>query len=151
MRATRRLPFQLVLHQFQLVLHFPLIAPLALDPHLIMFNIKQDTSSTIFWVFGMTQPEIEPQPLWPLANGLVLLLCANKWLMFNWIAKVRNFLFPRLVALRNLFIHLFMGEGKRNGLLLFLWVLAWNEMQMALLNKSVSYNDEIMFITFVDV
>ena len=30
-------------------------------------------SSTIFWVFGMTQPGIEPRSLGPLANTLLII------------------------------------------------------------------------------
>ena len=44
----------------------PCIAPLTLDPHLIMLIIKE-ASSTIFWVFGFTRPGIESWSHRPLA------------------------------------------------------------------------------------
>ena len=36
--------------------------------YLIKISVKQGVTSTIFWVFGMSRPGIDPQPPWPLAN-----------------------------------------------------------------------------------
>ena len=44
------------------LLHF------TLDTYLIMPTVKQAASSTIFWVFGMSQFGIEPWSPGPLAN-----------------------------------------------------------------------------------
>ena len=34
--------------------------------------LSKQVSSTIFWVFGMTQTGIKPQSLWPLVNTLLI-------------------------------------------------------------------------------
>ena len=39
-----------------------------LDLYLIMLSVSKVVSNTIFWVFGMTQPGIEPQSPRPLVN-----------------------------------------------------------------------------------
>ena len=39
---------------------FPRLFYFTLDLYLIMLTIKKEASSTIFWVFGMTWPGIEP-------------------------------------------------------------------------------------------
>ena len=39
-----------------------------------MLSVKQDASSTIFWVYGMTRPEIEPLSPRPLAFLKILFL-----------------------------------------------------------------------------
>ena len=44
-----------------------------------MLSVKQGGSRTIFWVFGMTQPGIEPQSPGPLANTLPLGKWAGKY------------------------------------------------------------------------
>ena len=46
------------------------IAPLY--PWSVLYNavLSKESSSTIFWVFGMTQPGIEPRSPGPLANTL---------------------------------------------------------------------------------
>ncbi len=48
----------------------PWIAPLTLDPYLIMMGVKQGDIKYHFLVFGMTQPGIEPHSPGPLANTL---------------------------------------------------------------------------------
>ena len=48
---------------------FPGLLYFTLDPYLIMLSVKQG-SSTIFRVFGMTRPGIEPRSPGPLANTL---------------------------------------------------------------------------------
>ena len=35
--------------------------------------LSNEASSTMFWVFGMTRPEIEPRPSGPLANTLIII------------------------------------------------------------------------------
>ena len=49
---------------------FPGIAPLTLDPYFILLSVKKEVSSTIFCVFIMIRPGIEPQSLGSLANTL---------------------------------------------------------------------------------
>ena len=51
-----------------------------LYPRSLPYNavLRKAASSTIFWVFGMTQPGIEPQSLGPLANTLLILLMYQK-------------------------------------------------------------------------
>ena len=49
---------------------FPWIAPLY--PYLIMLSVKKATSSTIFWVFGITRLGIEPQSTGPLADTVTI-------------------------------------------------------------------------------
>ena len=43
-----------------------------LDPYLIMLSTKQGGIKYHFWVFGMTQPRIEPRSPRPLANTLLI-------------------------------------------------------------------------------
>ena len=50
---------------------FPCIASLTLDPYLIML-LSKAASSTIFWVFGITWPGIEPHSSRPLAKTLTI-------------------------------------------------------------------------------
>ena len=46
-----------------------------------MLNVSKVASSTIFGVFGMTQPGIEPKSPWPLPNTLLIRPMAQyKWL-----------------------------------------------------------------------
>ena len=52
---------------------FPWIAPLALDPYLIMLSVKQGDIKYHFWVFDMTWPQIEPQSYRPLVNTLTIM------------------------------------------------------------------------------
>ena len=49
---------------------FPGLLHFTLDPYLIMLRVKKEASSTIFWVFGMTRPGIEPRSTGRLANTL---------------------------------------------------------------------------------
>ena len=42
---------------------FHWIAPLTPNTLLTMLSVKQEASSTIFWVFGMSQPGIDPRSL----------------------------------------------------------------------------------------
>ena len=53
--------------------YFPWIAPLILDLYHLMPSVKA-TSSTFFffWVFSMTQPQIEPWSPGPLVNTLLI-------------------------------------------------------------------------------
>ena len=65
---------------------FPRIAPLTLDPYLIMMSIKQGGTKYPFWVFGMTRRGIEPwssrllcrKPSTPLESEL---FCSWSWWM----------------------------------------------------------------------
>ena len=50
----------------------PWIAPVCLDPYLIMLSVKQGGIKYHFWVFGMTQHGIEPRSPGPLANTLLI-------------------------------------------------------------------------------
>ena len=49
---------------------FPGLLPFTLDTYLILLSVKQEVSNTIFKVFGMTQPGIEPWSPGPLENTL---------------------------------------------------------------------------------
>ena len=49
-----------------------------LDPYLIMLSVKV-ASSTTLWVFGMTQPGIEPWSSRPLANTLLIRSLPMVW------------------------------------------------------------------------
>ena len=63
---------------------FPWIAPLY--PSNVPYNAKvlsKEVSSTTFWVFVMTQPEIEPQSPGPLANSLSLSQWAGKIIIID--------------------------------------------------------------------
>ena len=42
-----------------------------------MLSAKQGASSTIFWVFGITRPEIESRSPGPLANTILIRLLAR--------------------------------------------------------------------------
>ena len=57
------------------------VAPLTLDPYLIMVLSKK-TSSTIFWVFGMAWPGIEPRSPGPLVNTLTIKSMACQYFFF---------------------------------------------------------------------
>ena len=48
-----------------------------LDPCLIMLSVKRGTIKYHFWVFGITQHEIEPRSFRPLANTLPNRLLPN--------------------------------------------------------------------------
>ena len=45
---------------------------LALIHNLYCWVLSKEVSITIFWVFGMTRPGIEPRSPWPLANTLLI-------------------------------------------------------------------------------
>ena len=49
---------------------FPWIAHFTLDTYIIMLSAKQGGITTIFWVFSMTRPGIEPQSPGLLGNTL---------------------------------------------------------------------------------
>ena len=51
---------------------FPGLLYCTLDSYLIMLSASKAASSTIFWVFGMTRPGIEPQFPGPLTNTLII-------------------------------------------------------------------------------
>ena len=49
---------------------FPGLLHYTFDAYLILLSVKQEVSNTIFKVFGMTWPGIEPRSPRPLANTL---------------------------------------------------------------------------------
>ena len=51
---------------------FPGLLHFTLETYLIMLSVKQGGIKHSFWVFGRTQPEIEPRSPGPLANTLPL-------------------------------------------------------------------------------
>ena len=51
---------------------FPGLFHFTLDPYLLLLSLSKAASSTIFWVFGMIRPEIEPRSPGPLANTLLI-------------------------------------------------------------------------------
>ena len=59
-----KLPFRKLQHQDvgEGATPFPELFYFIPHPYLIMLSVKQDVSSTIVWVFGMTRPGIEPGP-----------------------------------------------------------------------------------------
>ncbi len=69
---TRGLPFQYLLHQSvgEGATPFPGLLYFTLDTYLIFLSVKQGVSSTIFKVFVMTRPRIEPRSPGPLRNTL---------------------------------------------------------------------------------
>ena len=72
---TWRLPFQWLLHHGvdEGATPFPGLLHFTLDPYFIMYIVLRKVElSTIFWVFGMTQPGIEPWSPEPLANTLLI-------------------------------------------------------------------------------
>ena len=91
LRATRRLPFQLLLHwcvvedtsPFSGLLHLPLIHTLS------YWMLSKVESSTVFWVFGMTRPGIETQSPGSLANTIVLF----NVIIWNIFYKLQNLIF----------------------------------------------------------
>ena len=50
------------------------IAPLTLDPYLLMLRVKQGVIKNHFYVLGMTRPVIEPWSHKPFANTLTIML-----------------------------------------------------------------------------
>ena len=52
---------------------FPGLVNFNFDSNFIILSVKQGASSTIFWVFGMTRPGIEPLSPGPSANMLYIL------------------------------------------------------------------------------
>ena len=56
---------------------FPWIAPLPLIHTLYCGVLSKEASSTIFWVFRMTRPGIEPRAPGPLANTLTVMLMSG--------------------------------------------------------------------------
>ena len=72
---------------------FPWIAPLYTWPYLIVLTVKQGSIKYHFWVFGMTQPGIEPRSPRPLVNTLTIM--PNR-------SEFRDFPSPSLVAISRL-------------------------------------------------
>ena len=62
---------RLICHKTQLTNQYPFsrLLHFTLDTYLIMLSVKE-ASSTIFWVFGMTWPGIEPQSHGPFVSTL---------------------------------------------------------------------------------
>ena len=57
---------------------FPWIAPLYPWSLPYIAVLSKEASSTIFWVFGMTRPGIEPRSPGPLANTLTIMPMSGK-------------------------------------------------------------------------
>ena len=51
---------------------FPGLLHFSPDLYLIMLSVKQSGIKYFFWVFGITQPRIEPRSPGPLANTLLI-------------------------------------------------------------------------------
>ena len=66
------LPFQKLQHRGvgKGVTPFPGLTHFTFHPYLIMLSVKPGGIKYHFWVFGMTQPGIEPRSPRPLANTL---------------------------------------------------------------------------------
>ena len=80
---------------------FPRLLHFTLDMYLILLSVSKEVSSTIFKVFGMTQPGIEPGSPGPFANTL------PTWLMRVFgspSTKVTNFTFITIINLNNFWI-----------------------------------------------
>ena len=50
---------------------FPGLLHFTLDPYIIILSVSKVASRIIFWVFGMTQPGMEPQSPRPLVSTLL--------------------------------------------------------------------------------
>ena len=57
---------------FSIATLFPGLLHFTLDPYFIKLSVKQGGIEYHFWVFGMTQPGIEPRSLGPLVNTVLI-------------------------------------------------------------------------------
>ena len=83
---------------------FPWLLHLTFDPYLIVRVLSKVASSTIFWVFGMIRPGIEPWSTRPLANTLLI---NNMILLVTWnpitVWKQKNYYQIEIIACKYMF------------------------------------------------